>query len=43
VFGADSNALDVYWGEDGHQHIARASKGNVATALLAIIADQFNH
>ncbi len=42
VFGSDSNALDVYWGDDGHQHIARAPKNDVAAALLAIVADQLN-
>jgi len=38
VFGADTNALDVYWGKDGHQRIERASKRAVAAALLDIIA-----
>ena len=40
VFGADSNALDVYWGKDGHKHIERAPKRDVAASLLAIIAEQ---
>jgi len=38
VFGSDSNALDVYWGENGHERIDRAPKADVASALLAIIA-----
>jgi len=40
VFGADSNALDVYWGDSGHQRIERAPKRAVASALLAIIAER---
>ncbi len=43
VFGADNNALDVYWGADGHKHIERAPKTHVAAALLAIIADRLNN
>lgn len=38
VFGADTNALDVFWGNNGHQRIERAPKRAVAAALLDIIA-----
>lgn len=40
VFGADSNALDVYWSNGGHQRIKRAPKRAVANELLAIIAER---
>ena len=40
VFGADSNALDVYWANDGHKRIERAPKRAVAAALLDIIAER---
>jgi len=40
VFGADTNSLDVYWPVDGHQHIASATKNQVAAELLDIIAQQ---
>jgi len=43
VFGADSNALDVYWGTDGHKRIDRAPKDHVAAELLAIIADRLTN
>jgi len=38
VFGSDTNSLDVYWPDDGHQHIAPATKHQVAAELLGIIA-----
>jgi len=37
VFGADSNALTVYWGDKSHE-IARAPKHKVAEQLLELIA-----
>jgi len=40
VFGSDSNSLDVYWANDGHQHIASAPKKQVAAELLDIIAER---
>ena len=40
VFGSDNNALDVYWGSDGHKRIDRAPKRAVAAALLDIIAER---
>ena len=41
VFGADTNALDVYWPDDaGHAHIPSASKQQVAASLVSIIARQ---
>jgi phosphopantothenoylcysteine decarboxylase / phosphopantothenate---cysteine ligase len=43
VFGSDSNALDVFWRDGGHQHIERAPKDAVASALLAIVAEQLKH
>lgn len=43
VFGSDSNALDVFWRDGGHQHIERAPKDAVAEALLAIVAEQLKH
>jgi len=39
VFGSDTNSLDVYWLDNGHQHIAPAPKKQVAAELLDIIAD----
>lgn len=42
VFGADTNALEVFWGENGHKRIERAPKRAVAAALLAIIAERLN-
>jgi len=38
VFGSDTNSLDVYWPDDGHQRIAPAPKKQVAAELLDIIA-----
>jgi len=40
VFGSDTNSLDVYWPADGHQHIAPATKNQVAAELLDIIVQQ---
>jgi len=40
VFGSDSNSLEVYWPNDGHQHIASAPKKQVAAELLDIIAER---
>ncbi len=40
VFGSDSNSLDIYWPEEGHQHIASAPKKQVAAELLDIIAER---
>ncbi len=40
VFGSDTNSLDVFWQEDGHQHISPASKRQVATELLDIVAQR---
>lgn len=40
VFGADTNSLDVYWENEGHQHIAPAPKKQVAAELLDIIAER---
>ncbi len=40
VFGSDTNSLDVYWPNDGHQHIAPAPKKQVAAELLDIIAER---
>lgn len=42
VFGADTNALEVFWGNDGHKRIERAPKHAVAASLLAIIAERLN-
>jgi len=43
VFGADSNALDVYWSNNGHKRIERAPKATVAAELLAIIAERLTN
>jgi len=40
VFGSDTNSLDVYWANQGHQHIASAPKNQVAAELLDIIAER---
>ena len=40
VFGSDTNALDVYWANQGHQAIAPAPKKQVAAELLDIIAER---
>lgn len=40
VFGSDTNSLDVFWQEDGHQHISPASKRQVAAELLDIVAQR---
>jgi len=41
VFGSDNNALDVYSGNDtGKVSISSASKANVASQLLNLIAEQ---
>jgi len=40
VFGSDTNSLDVFWLDDGHQHISPASKQQVAAELLDIIAQR---
>ena len=41
VFGSDTNALEVYWGNDAdHVSIGPASKAAVATQLLHLIARQ---
>ena len=43
VFGSDTNALDVYWGENaGHASIGSASKAAVASQLLDLIARQMD-
>ena len=39
VFGADVNALDVFW-QGGHQAIASDTKDNIALALLTLISEQ---
>jgi len=43
VFGSDTNSLDVYWPANGHQHIAPATKNQVATQLLDIIAQRLTN
>jgi len=40
VFGSDTNTVDVYWHNGGHQHIAAAPKKQVAAELLDIIAER---
>jgi len=40
VFGSDTNSLDVFWPTNGHQHIASATKNQVAAELLNIIAQR---
>ncbi len=39
VFGSDTNQLEVYWGESGHQAIASGSKRDVAGALLDLVGE----
>ena len=41
VFNSDTNALEVYWPDDGHASIATDSKKIVAEKLLALIAVQY--
>ena len=45
VFGADTNALDVYWADaekHGHEHISSGQKSEVALQLLTLIAYRLN-
>lgn len=37
VFGSDTNAVDVLWGDDGHARIDSAPKREVAAALLDLM------
>jgi len=41
AFGADDNALDLWWPENGHRHLARAPKTTIARQLVAHIADLY--
>ena len=41
VFGSDTNSLEVFWGSNGHQTIASASKPDVAKQLLELVAVQY--
>ena len=40
VFGSDTNALDVFWGSDGHHHISTGPKTQIAANLLDLIAQR---
>lgn len=41
VFNSDTNALEVFWKGGGHASIGTASKHDVATQLIHLIAEQF--
>ncbi|MBX2823168.1 MAG: bifunctional phosphopantothenoylcysteine decarboxylase/phosphopantothenate--cysteine ligase CoaBC [Gammaproteobacteria bacterium] len=41
VFNSDTNALDVYWPDNGHASIPTADKLQVARSLLQLIAVQY--
>lgn len=41
VFGSDTNSLEVYWPDNGHQRIESAPKIEVARELLELIAVQY--
>ncbi len=41
AFGADDNALDLWWPDNGHRHLARAPKTTIARQLVAHIADLY--
>ena len=43
VFGSDTNALDVYWPEDGHSSIESGSKQDVAKALLELLTKRLKN
>ncbi len=44
AFGADDNALDLWWPNDGHRQLARAPKTVIASQLVDHIADlYFSH
>jgi phosphopantothenoylcysteine decarboxylase/phosphopantothenate--cysteine ligase len=39
-FNSADNAMDVYWGEFGHQHLPRAAKTEIARQLIALLAER---
>ncbi|MBX2836477.1 MAG: bifunctional phosphopantothenoylcysteine decarboxylase/phosphopantothenate--cysteine ligase CoaBC [Gammaproteobacteria bacterium] len=42
VFGSDTSAIDVYWGESGHQSVPPGTKTQLATELVDIIASRLS-